>query len=214
MAGVAEVRTEIAGLDTRLSTRIAEGRAESPLRSAATRPPAALGPPAACPPTGRGYPPSFSRRKKKSATSTLSALPQPPGSPPTRPRGRHPQGLRRQPHPQGRRHPAGAGQRDADRPPTPPRPALADHHDAVRPRARRARSAGTAATLLRGKPLPLRGPGPHSLISRRAGLNCPRPRHMGFVINAFQGIAAVARPTGTDRTRRGRRDRRPDGPHS
>ena len=61
----------------------------------------------------------------------------------------HSQGLRRQPHPQGRRHPAGTGQCPAHCPPTPPRPARPDRHDAVRPGAGRPRRTRTAAALLR-----------------------------------------------------------------
>ena len=68
-------------------------------------------------------------------------------------RRRHPQGVRRQPHPQGRRHPAGAGQCRAHRPPTRPRPALADRHDAARPRPGRSRRLwASAAARVRGRP--------------------------------------------------------------
>ena len=101
------------------------------------------------------------------------------------PRGGHPQGVRRQPHPAGGRHPAGAGQRRAYRPPTQPRPALADHDDAVRPRTRRARGACVAAARLTpggvetAHPLPvlLRAPGPHSI---RAVPPPPEPATRGF----------------------------------
>ena len=101
------------------------------------------------------------------------------------PRGGHPQGVRRQPHPAGGRHPAGAGQRRAYRPPTPPRPARADHDDAVRPRTRRARGACVAAARLTpggvetAHPLPvlLRAPGPHSI---RAVPPPPEPATRGF----------------------------------
>ena len=50
-------------------------------------------------------------------------------------RSGHPQGVRRQPHPQGRRHPAGALDRRAYRPPAAPLPANADRRDVARPRA-------------------------------------------------------------------------------
>ena len=55
------------------------------------------------------------------------------------PRGGHPQGMRRQPHPQGRRHSAGAVDRGAYRPSAPPRPADADGRDVARPPARHSR---------------------------------------------------------------------------
>ena len=54
-------------------------------------------------------------------------------------RGGHPQGMRRQPHPQGRRHSAGALDRGAYRPSAPPRPADADGRDVARPPARHSR---------------------------------------------------------------------------
>ena len=83
------------------------------------------------------------------------------------------------------RTPAGAGQRRAYRPPTQPRPALADHDDAVRPRTRRARGACVAAARLTpggvetAHPLPvlLRAPGPHSI---RAVPPPPEPATRGF----------------------------------
>ena len=97
------------------------------------------------------------------------------------------------------RHPAGAGQRRAYRPPTQPRPALADHDDAVRPRTRRARSACVAAARLTpggvetAHPLPvlLRAPGPHSI---RAVPPPPEPATRGFAAsggNATRQLAAV-----------------------
>ena len=95
--------------------------------------------------------------------------------------------------------PAGAGQRRAYRPPTQPRPALADHDDAVRPRTRRARSACVAAARLTpggvetAHPLPvlLRAPGPHSI---RAVPPPPEPATRGFAAsggNATRQLAAV-----------------------
>ena len=49
----------------------------------------------------------------------------------------HPQGVRRQPHPPRGRHPAGAVQRGAHRPPTRPRSAAVDRHDFAGHRTRR-----------------------------------------------------------------------------
>ena len=63
--------------------------------------------------------------------------------------GGHAQGLRRQPHAQGRRHATGAGQRRAHRPPTQARPAGSDHDDAACPHAHRPRRTRAAAALLR-----------------------------------------------------------------
>ena len=80
-------------------------------------------------------------------------------------RRRHPQSLWRQPHAQGRRHPAGAGQRRAHRPSTRPRPSSADRHDVARCRSRRPRRIrASAAARVRGatpeRPLPKRDRSP------------------------------------------------------
>ena len=96
-----------------------------------------------------------------------------------------PEGLRRQSYPQGRRHQAGAGQRDAHHPPTQPRPPFADHHDAVRPRARRTRSACAAATLLTaGKPAPC----------GRSALMPSRPQPSAATIRGVSSSDRTGRP--------------------
>ena len=67
----------------------------------------------------------------------------------------HPQGMRRQPHPPRRRHPAGSRQRRAHRPPTRPRPACADRRDVACRRTRRPRALRPAAAARVGGHRPL-----------------------------------------------------------
>ena len=101
--------------------------------------------------------------------------------------------------------------------PTPPRPARADHDDAVRPRTRRARGACVAAARLTpggvetAHPLPvlLRAPGPHSI---RPSRRRPSPRPVGFAAsggNATKQLAAV-RGVGPRRVSSSRRRHRRD----
>ena len=90
----------------------------------------------------------------------------------------HAHSLRWQPHPPRRRHPAGARQRRAHRPPTRPRSTSADRHDVARHRSRRPRR-------LRAPPAARLRVGEHRSLARREDrqprdgrFNCDRPRQV------------------------------------
>ena len=114
------------------------------------------------------------------------------------------------------RTPAGVGQPRAYRPPTQPRPALADHDDAVRPGTRGARSSCAPATLLTGGklvPCGSRSALTHLTPSRPQP---PAPATRGFHRrtdgNAHKTLAAVRNVrSGRVPRLRGRHRRRPAG---
>ncbi len=98
-------------------------------------------------------------------------------------RGGHPQGVRRQPHPQGRRHSAGALDRSAYRPSAPPRPADADGRDVARPRARRSQGLRAPAAARVG------GCRPHCRFETRPFPRLPRTIDFSPLLKVTQARA-------------------------